>query len=857
MAGEHAELYEQAMAARPPRAQGGRGDPSPRAQPLRFLDRPVRGTPLVSVLIPHFNQARFLAECVESVRAQSYPEVETIVIDDASTEADAREAVEQLEHADDVTVLRMHENGGPSRARNAGLERCRGRYVLPVDADNVLLPDAVERLVDQLSEAGEEIGFIYPNIQYFGNREDYYEVPEYNLYTLLHGNFCDTCSLLDRQIFDAGERYAEGIRLGHEDWEFALRLAARGVRGEVARGPTLRYRKWGFNRSDVVDHSPEQFEELLAEISPFRGREAEIKARESPALSIVPLARIEADAERGQTLATGLRAQACADIELIARYDGVWPGEGGLPVVQRIPAALANGAFDALHQGLELARGAFVAVSAGDAAGLLADRAFAARVLRRFAVEPGLGAIVLAATAAGERFPFQPLDADAADLTAAVPHTVIWRRTEEQHMPHGLHADPGDPVPSLARQLSAAGSTVEWRWWPADEGEVASPAGWWRQLPASRAVAEDPHALRPGAQPLLPGSDSYRVPRWEEIPTWVPPLSALAIRHRERDGERRIVTSGPQPTGYEPEHHLGALRSTSLPGTARLVRIGDRYRAEPLGGWEKLPADAEQIGYVETAALPGLDTIALAVHRATRQPLLVTLPEDPLLGEVDVIETLGCLDPFPLRPREVPLTQRADGLLGLTKAIDLRQRRHRYAIGAVPEGELLGELGGLAGSHLGGQIPAWIVDGRLHTDRHRPPRRWFGATSAARWVAEPAAWRGLAPRSTQAKAVLRRAAMAAAGAARRERPTPAPEGEPAGWLFELSRPGLTPLFAAYHPVNGDQLLCRSSEEAAQLGYLAPALLGHLRLVAPQTGKLDQDQAPIPWARRFGAVPRSW
>lgn len=854
MVTDHAALYEEVRSEAVPAPVPASAIPG---EQLRFRNRPIAGTPTVSVLIPHFNQAGFLRECIESVRAQTYPAIETIVVDDASTESDAQALLEELERTGDVTVLRQRDNGGPSTARNTGLESCAGRYIFPLDSDNVLLPDAVEALVAQLSEAGEEVGFIYPNIQFFGNREDYYEVPPYNVYTLIHGNFCDTCSLLDREIFDAGERYAEDIRLGHEDWEFALRLAARGVRGEAALKPTMLYRKWGFNRSDAVDHSPKQFEELLAEISPFKGSEAAVKAKESPALSIVPLAALDTSGEQGRAVATGLEAQRCPDIELVARFDGEWPRTRELPVVQRIPTTLASSSFEALQQGLELARGAFVAVSDHDAAGLFSDPAFAAKLLRRFDAEPGLGGIVLAAHEDGGHFFLQSFA--ERDLPAASPHTVAWRRTAETQMPDGLHADPGNPVGSLIRLLSASGTMVEWRHAqrPSAAENDALPAGYWRELPASDAVAEDPHALRPGAQPMLPGNGSYEVPRWEKIPTWMPPLSSLLIRYRERFGERRIVTAGPAPVGYVPEQHLGTLRSTGLAGTARLVRVGDRYETQPLGEWERLPDDAEELGYTELTPLPGLDSLALAVHCDTGQPTLVTLPGDPLLDHVDLVETLGCVDPFPLKPREVPLSQRADGLVGLVKAADLDRHRHCYAIGDLPPGELLGELGGLSELPLGGPIPAWIVDGRLVTDHHRPPERWFGAAQAGRWVAEPAAWRGLASRSTQAKAILRRGAMAARRALRPTVPAGEPEGDPAGWLFDVDRPGLTPLFAAYHPVTADQLLCRSPEEAAQLGYLAPALLGFLRLVAPQTGKLDQQPLAIPWARRFGAVPRSW
>lgn len=825
MADGHGEIYDElAEAARPEPAAGER---RPAQEPIRFTTRPRTGTPLVSVLVPHFNQARFLDECIESIRAQTYSELEIVVVDDASTERSADAELSKLEEAGDVTVLRLAENGGPSHARNVGLERCSGRYILPVDADNVLLPDAVERLVAQLNAADETVGFIYPNIQYFGNREDYYEVPEYNLYTLLHGNFCDTCSLLDREIFDAGERYKEEIRLGHEDWEFVLRLASRGVRGEAARGPTVLYRKWGFNRSDIVDHAPDRFDEILAEISPFKGIEAEIKAQESPALSIVALSRPDDDTAEAHTLAAELAAQTCSDFELIAR--------------------------DELREAVSLARGSYLALASDSGSSLLEEPAFCEKVLRRFmATDNGIDAIALIDAGPDGRFPLRAIGSDEGPPDA-VPHAVIWRRTAELELPRGLLADLGDPAASIARLLSGAGLRVEWR--HASGGAGRQLQGSWAELPASAASANDPHNLRPGAKPLLPGAGEYSVPRWKDTPTWVPALSTIAMRYREDHGTRRVVTNGPPPVGFTLEHHLGALRSTSFEGTARLVRVGDDYEAIPRGEWSSGPEGAEDLGYVELAGFPQMDVLALALHRETGQQVLVALTgEDPLHGHVDVVEIIGHVEPFPARPRLTPDAARAHGLVGLTRAADSQARRHRYAIAEVPEGELLVELGGLAESGLQGRIGVWIVNGYLVTERHRPPSVRSRSLAVARWAAEPAAWRGLASPAARAKVSARRAAIAAARVARPAAPVTDAAGEPEGWLFDSGRPGRAPLFAAYHPVTGDQLLVRSPQDAAQLGYGPPELLGYMRSIAPITGDLHLRLLPIPWARRFGAVP---
>lgn len=830
MADGHAEIYEGLAASRAP-SPASDGE-RPAMEPIELAGRPRGGTPLVSVLVPHFNQARFLGECIESIRAQTYPRLEVVVVDDASTEQGADAALSALEADGDVTVVRLQENGGPSHARNVGLERCSGRYVYPVDADNVLLPDAVERLVEQLGAADDSVGFIYPNLQYFGNREDYYEVPEYNVYTLLHGNFCDTCSLLDRAIFDAGERYREELRLGHEDWEFVLRLAARGVRGEAAHGPTVRYRKWGFNRSDIVDHQADRFDEVLAEISPFKGHEAEVKAKESPALSIVALGEVDAKGEPAGLLS----AQTCIDAELIAPPAG--------EPLERLRGAVAA------------ARGSYLALIRGSGSSLLVDPAFCEKLLRRFvATDNEVDAIALIDAGDDARFSLRALAADEGPRDA-VPHTIVWRRTAELELPRGLLVDPGDPVGSVVRLLSGAGFRVEWRHTAEESESIPQPQGAWEALPASTAAAEDPHGLRPGAKSLLPGSGEYSVPRWQDTPTWVPALSAIAIRYRESHGTRRLVTSDLPPAGFTPEHHLGALRCTSFEGTTRVVRVGEEYRAVPRGEWSAVPDEAEEIGYAELAGFTQMDSLALATHRETGQRILVTLTDDdPARGQIDSIEHIGFVEPFPARPRRVPpASERPHGLTGLTRAADHANRRHRYAIDGVAEGELLAELGGLAESELQGQIGAWIVDGYLVTERHQPPAHRSGAVAGVRWAAEPAAWRGLASPAARAKVSLRRATTAAARRARPVKRPAEPSGEPQGWLFGADRPGRAPLFAAYHPVTGDQLLTRSAQDAAQLGYGPVHLLGYIRRVAPITGDLAPRPLPIPWARRFGAVP---
>jgi glycosyltransferase involved in cell wall biosynthesis len=111
---------------------------------------PPESRPLVSIVIPCYNQARFLAEAIQSVLVQRYAPIETIVVDDGSTD----ELGQVLGWYPSVHAIRQPNSGAP-HARNAGFRKSRGELVLFLDADDRLLPHAVSRAVDALAEHPE------------------------------------------------------------------------------------------------------------------------------------------------------------------------------------------------------------------------------------------------------------------------------------------------------------------------------------------------------------------------------------------------------------------------------------------------------------------------------------------------------------------------------------------------------------------------------------------------------------------------------------------------------------------------------------------------------------------------------
>ena len=119
----------------------------------------TRGGPLVSVIIPAYNAAGYIKEAVESVLAQTYRDQEIIVIDDGSTDSTA--ACVSTAFGDSVVVIRQ-SNGGPSSARNCGIEAAKGKYIAFLDADDTWFPDKISEQVN-LMERYPDVGMVFGN----------------------------------------------------------------------------------------------------------------------------------------------------------------------------------------------------------------------------------------------------------------------------------------------------------------------------------------------------------------------------------------------------------------------------------------------------------------------------------------------------------------------------------------------------------------------------------------------------------------------------------------------------------------------------------------------------------------------
>ena len=181
--------------------------------------------PVVSIIIPCYNGVEFIAEAIESVLSQTYPRIEIVVVDDGSTDGS-----ENVIAKYPVRCVRGPRKG-VSAARNRGVAECTGDFVAFLDADDLLLPNAIQSGMNALMEHPEACMAVgaHNMVSHAGRlistrrkplfKGDYYA-------TLLKSNFieCISSILFRRNAYPPSDWFKTDLRAA-EDYEFYLRLA--------------------------------------------------------------------------------------------------------------------------------------------------------------------------------------------------------------------------------------------------------------------------------------------------------------------------------------------------------------------------------------------------------------------------------------------------------------------------------------------------------------------------------------------------------------------------------------------------------------------------------------------------------
>ncbi|HVY72271.1 MAG TPA: carbamoyltransferase C-terminal domain-containing protein, partial [Verrucomicrobiae bacterium] len=220
-------------------------------------------TVAVSVVIPCYNQAHFLREAVGSVLGQSFTDWEAIIVNDGSKDdtSTVAKAIISENPSRKITLVEK-PNGGLSDARNAGIHTATGKYVLPLDADDLIQPEFLAKTVSVL-EANPRVSIAYTDVEQFGVRNEIWRTRDDDPKLVLNNTRHAYCALFRRGVWETVGGYNRNMVWGYEDWDFWVGCFEHGLVEQRVPEPLMRYRT---KAESMVTRALQHDEELRAQI---------------------------------------------------------------------------------------------------------------------------------------------------------------------------------------------------------------------------------------------------------------------------------------------------------------------------------------------------------------------------------------------------------------------------------------------------------------------------------------------------------------------------------------------------------------------------------------------------------------
>ncbi|MBV5275601.1 MAG: glycosyltransferase [Lamprocystis purpurea] len=298
----------------------------------------------VSVVVPVHNYAQFVVEALDSVAQQTVEDLDLIIVDDASTDESldvVRVWAEQnASRFNRVLVLHNLVNAHLGPTRNVGFSVAETLYVLPLDADNRLLPDCLARCLRVIRSS--RAAYAYPVIQKFGAGEGLMGEATYDVAKLVGGNYIDAMAVVSKAAWALVGGYND-VRFGWEDYDLWCRLAERGMLGvSVGGDPLAQYRVHSRSMLRMTTDVIENKQRLVEDIEQRHSWLAIVDPAVRP-VEVEPCASLANDDERLNRLLaivrcpqTGQSLECTSDGDLRTQDGSLrWPIVANRPVLFR------------------------------------------------------------------------------------------------------------------------------------------------------------------------------------------------------------------------------------------------------------------------------------------------------------------------------------------------------------------------------------------------------------------------------------------------------------------------------------------------------------------------------------------
>lgn len=225
----------------------------------------------ISVIIPLYNQGIYLSDAIESCLNQSEPPHEIYIIDDDSTDM----SLEIAQHWESDRVKVIHQtNKGLSSARNTGIMNATGDYILPLDADDILMETCIEKMLEEIANTRADI--IAPSFKCFGlSQETVILQKNPKRVDFLTGNRIGYFSAVRREALLECGGYSPRMTQGWEDLHLWFDLLGRGKTISVIQEPLVLYRtKEQSMWRDSVKYSKELWEQIYKDFPELKDYES-------------------------------------------------------------------------------------------------------------------------------------------------------------------------------------------------------------------------------------------------------------------------------------------------------------------------------------------------------------------------------------------------------------------------------------------------------------------------------------------------------------------------------------------------------------------------------------------------------
>ncbi|MCH8539412.1 MAG: glycosyltransferase [Opitutales bacterium] len=240
----------------------------PATSPVRTLFSSKRHlNSRVTVVLPLYNYRQFVIEALESVKAQTLTDLDLILVDDCSTDDPVPVVSSWLEENQSrfgaTKFLQNTRNQKVGITRNNGFDHAETEFIFPLDPDNTLLPECLEKCLQGIENSGSAMA--YTGIEFFGDDQAQIENVDWNPHFLATRNFIDAMALIRKDVWVALGGYASAQELlGWEDFDFWCRLAEAGLPGHRIPKLLCRYRVHHKSMLRTV-HKDEEFLRILYE----------------------------------------------------------------------------------------------------------------------------------------------------------------------------------------------------------------------------------------------------------------------------------------------------------------------------------------------------------------------------------------------------------------------------------------------------------------------------------------------------------------------------------------------------------------------------------------------------------------